>query len=155
MKTSIPIVVLMNLVFQTSFAQQDSTTLFENSKKTLHHPLASFNRLIEYDSVKYSTYGDPIIGNTYYTDKADSVKAIFEGTVVSILEIRGVYGVITKCGKYFMTYYGLNLPLVKKGDVIHKDHLLGILALVLNTSYQLELMISQNDRYLDPMKWIK
>lgn len=155
MKINISIFLLVQLLPLLLSAQVDSTTLFERSKKTLSHPLSSFKKLINYDSIKNKIQGDPIIGNTYYTDKEDSVRSIFEGTVIAVFRIQDEYAVVSKVGIYYITYSGLKMPFVKKGDVVKKHCFLGILARNQDRDCQLELLMSRGDKYLDPMKWIK
>ena len=155
MKRYITIISLVTLVPFFSKAQTDSSALFEKSKNKLSHPISSFKKLVNLESVKVNFGCSPNPGNTYYTDKEDTVNAIFEGTVISIFQLENQYGLTTKFGKYYITYFGLSKPVVKRGDYIKTRQHLATLMNNLGESFQLELIISTPTRNINPSYWLK
>jgi hypothetical protein len=47
---------------------------------------------------------------SYIAKNADSVRAIFEGKIVSVAEVGDSYFVMTNYGNYSIAYYGLSKP---------------------------------------------
>jgi len=145
-------IIVLNL---TGYGQSDSSLIFERAKKTLLHPVFNFNKLINSDSLNHQLGGCYEPGNIYYADEGETVKAIFEGKVVSIFELDKQYGLITKFGSYFIIYFGLTKPVAKKGDYIYTQQSLGKLIKIPSEECQLMLMISNPTKNIDPSKWLK
>ena len=155
MKTTILLVTVLISLHSLAQSRTDSTLLFESAKGTLSHPVNGFRKLVNYDSVKYG-FGCPHYpGNTYFLDHTDTARAIFEGKIVSVFNVGDVYAIITKFGKYYIVYSGLTKPSLSKGEYIHKNQPLGTLYDDGEYKYSLELMISKQDRYVDPMNWVR
>jgi len=61
--------------------------------------------------------------------------------------------VIIKTGKYFLTYVGFENLLVKKGDLVKKDQLLGKTAKYYDNSFNMEIYLFDSEKCLDPDEW--
>ena len=138
-----------------SLGQTDSSNIFEKSKQKLSHPLCSFKRLLNSTSDKFNLSICINPGYTYYAEKEETVHAIFEGTVISVFELDNQYGLTTKFGKYYITYFGLTKPIVEKGNYILTQQSLAKLNINPGADCQLDLFISTPDKNLDPIHWIK
>ncbi len=155
MKPLILLVTFLSSLDLLGQNQLDSTIIFEHSKK---NPLTSvrFTKLINYDSTKYGHGCPRYPGNTYYLDHTDTVRAIFEGRIIAIFKVVDVYAIMTEFGNYYITYSGLTMPTLCKGEYIQQNQSLGLLSY--NGShyeYFLELIISKDEKFVDPMDWLK
>ena len=138
-----------------SNGQVDSSAIFEKAKKQLSHPIQGFTRLINYDSLKFKRDACIEYRNIYYAGKDCAVNAIFEGKVVSVFQLGDIFGIITKFGKYFIVYFGLTKPIIKKDDYVLKDQFLSTLMADNDQEYELELRIVTEQKDFDPSWWIK
>jgi hypothetical protein len=150
-------IIVLFLFYHVSNGQPDSSRIFEKAKGTLSHPIESFKKLLNSDSLKDDSRNHYGISNFYYSDNADSVKAIYEGRVVAVVEISVSYAVITKFGDYFITYFGLTRPPIKKGEYVLKNQYIGNLINYDSGeySYELVLIMSHNEKEVDPSMWLK
>ncbi len=155
MKDYILLAYLIVLFPLPGHGQIDSTRLFEESRKQLPHPVTSFQQLSR-PGINQSFFGgDPAPGVIYHTNQAAPVLAIFEGKVISVFQADKMYGVITRFGGYFITYYGLSKPMVQKGEYIKGNQFLAKLAAGPERDFELQLIISTAKENLDPSPWLK
>lgn len=138
----------------------DSSAQFQKAKGSLNHPIKNFTKLSTYSLRQYCTDCDMLPKeNIYYLNKSDTVKAIYEGKIISVLDMDTYYAIMTKFGKYFIIYIGLEKPTLKKGDYIFQNQFLGMVcknSFNDDNEYLLRIRIL-NDKAdeLDPAIWIK
>ena len=106
--------LLVLIFFSSGFSansQIDSSKLFEMKKGTLPSPiLAPSNKL----KIEISKSSDSSYAASYQMDSSYKVIAIFDGLVITSEMVGWYYQVTTKYGNYFITYDGLQKPVVKK-----------------------------------------
>lgn len=75
------------------------------------------------------TYGRNVtVNNTGIKIRASNnapVHAIFNGTVLSVVNLTGAYAIIVQHGKYFSIYQNIGTPMVKRGQTVQTGHTLG------------------------------
>ena len=75
------------------------------------------------------TYGRNVtVNNTGIKIRAGNnapVQAIFNGTVLSVVNLTGAYAIIVQHGKYFSIYQNIGTPMVKRGQAVQTGHTLG------------------------------
>ena len=78
-------------------------------------------------------------------------KAVFEGEVLSVMNIGDASGVIIRVRKYFTTYSNLSTVSVTKGEKVATGQILGRVS----DGGQLEFWLADDKiRYLDPERWL-
>jgi len=93
---------------------------------------------------------------TFETEAGNPVKVVFDGEVVSILNIGNVQAVIVKHGKYFTTYSNLYSVSVAKGNQVRAGQVLGKVAEKSDNLGELEFAITEDSgKNLDPEKWLR
>jgi septal ring factor EnvC (AmiA/AmiB activator) len=139
-----------------SKAQIDSTLLFERSKGKLIYPLTKFSNIANpfCDTNRLFLCG-PNPGLTFTTDQRDSVLSIYDGQVSLISNIGKRHLVIIRFGSYFITYFGLNVPFVSRGDKVTVGQIIATVFQDDDNKGELDLMISHGDKLLDPKIWLE
>jgi len=100
--------------------------------------------------VMIETYGVDI-----RTSEGATVRAVFDGTVTSVLYIPGKGWVaIVNHGKYFSIYSGLANVIVKKGDAVHTKQTLGTIDKNDEGEPILDFEIWKGGNKIDPAPWI-
>ncbi|MCS3796679.1 murein hydrolase activator EnvC family protein [Niastella sp. OAS944] len=94
-------------------------------------------------------------GLTLETEPGATVKAIFEGEVVRIFDIEGAWSVIVRHGKYFSVYSNLQSVNVSRNQKIGADQLVGIAAKNTDGNGEIDFILMQEIKNLDPEKWLK
>ena len=93
---------------------------FEKNRGSLPWPVNAGRVAMGFGRQKYEgltvDYDNP--GITIEADAGNSVKAVFDGEVVSVISIGPVQGVIIRHGKYFTTYSNLSSVSVNKGSQV-------------------------------------
>jgi len=92
---------------------------------------------------------------SYQMDSSYVVIAIFDGLVETSEIVGSYYQVTTKYGNYFITYDGLEKPLVKKGNFVRAGQAISTVGNSLHDTYFFNLYISDTKKNLDPMLWLK
>lgn len=112
--------------------------------------------------IGYGTYSIPetkLKGNnpglTLETEEGSSVKAIFDGDVISVFDVDGESNVIVRHGKYFTTYGRLSSTSVSKGQKIKTGQVVGKASSNEDGNGEIEFLIMEENRKLDPALWIK
>jgi septal ring factor EnvC (AmiA/AmiB activator) len=112
--------------------------------------------------IGYGTYSIPetkLKGNnpglTLETDEGSSVKAIFDGDVISVFDVDGESNVIVRHGKYFTTYGRLSSTSVSKGQKVKIGQVVGRASSNEDGNGEIEFLIMEENRKLDPALWIK
>jgi len=130
---------------------------FEKNKGRLPWPVEKGNIKIHFGS--YKIEGTGIIGNnpglTLETDPGASVRAIFDGEVRAVFDVEGSTNVLIMHGKYFTTYGNLSAASVSKGQKINAGQVIGKAALNADGNGEIEFVLMQENRNLNPEPWIK
>lgn len=94
-------------------------------------------------------------GITIGTDIGSSVKAVFDGEVISINNIDDMQMVMIKHGRYFSTYINLSSVSIAKGQSIRTGQTIGKVAANLDGIGSIDLYISNDKNNLDPEVWLR
>ena len=112
--------------------------------------------------IGYGTYSIPetkLKGNnpglTLETEEGSSVKAIFDGDVISVFDVDGESNVIVRHGKYFTTYGRLSSTSVSKGQKVRTGQTVGRASSNEDGNGEIEFLLMEENRKLDPALWIK
>lgn len=131
---------------------------FEKNRGSLPWPIESGRVSMHYgpQSIEGTKVTYDNKGITIETDAGKSVKAVFDGEVVSVMSIGSVDAVVIQHGKYFTTYSNLESVGVSKGQQVKRGQSIGKVAEKGEGDGDLEFLIS-NDRYqyLNPESWLR
>jgi septal ring factor EnvC (AmiA/AmiB activator) len=130
---------------------------FENNKGRLPWPVEKGNVKIHFGT--YSIEGTRLRGNnpgiTLATEPGAVVRAVFEGEVSRIFDIDGNWSVLVRHGKYFTVYSNLSSVSVSKDQKVTSGQMLGRAATNDEGNGEIEFLLMQENRNLDPESWIK
>jgi septal ring factor EnvC (AmiA/AmiB activator) len=128
---------------------------FEDNKGRLPWPVEKASIKMHFGR---NQQGSVITNNpclTIETEPGANVKVIFEGEVVRIFDIEGAWSVIVRHGKYFSAYSNLQSVSVSRNQKIEADHVVGVVAKNTDGNGEIDFMISQEIKSLDPEKWLR
>ncbi|MBE7174082.1 MAG: peptidoglycan DD-metalloendopeptidase family protein [Williamsia sp.] len=145
-------------VFDDDPATRAMSDDFEKNRGSLPWPIESGRvsmhygpQTIEGTKVRYDNKGI-----TIESDAGKSVKAVFDGEVVTVMNIGSVDAVVVKHGKYFTTYSNLDGVSVSKGQQVKRGQTIGKVAEKDAGDGDLEFLISNDrDQYLNPEIWLR
>jgi septal ring factor EnvC (AmiA/AmiB activator) len=84
-----------------------------------------------------------------------SVRAVFEGTVVSVNDISGTYLVLIKHGEYFTAYSNLKTVSVSRGEKVATKQSIGSVATDPTTGEaSVTFEVIRGTDYMDPKSWL-
>jgi septal ring factor EnvC (AmiA/AmiB activator) len=130
---------------------------FESNKGRLPWPVEKGNVKIHFGT--YSIEGTKLRGNnpgiTLATEPGAVVKAVFEGEVSRIFDIDGNWSVLVRHGKYFTVYSNLSSVSVSKDQKVTGGQMLGRAAANDEGNGEIEFLLMQENRNLDPESWIR
>jgi septal ring factor EnvC (AmiA/AmiB activator) len=130
---------------------------FESNKGRLPWPVEKGNVKIHFGT--YSIEGTKLRGNnpgiTLATEAGAVVKAVFEGEVSRIFDIDGNWSVLVRHGKYFTVYSNLSSVSVAKDQKVTSGQMLGRAAVNDEGNGEIEFLLMQENRNLDPESWIR
>jgi septal ring factor EnvC (AmiA/AmiB activator) len=130
---------------------------FESNKGRLPWPVEKGNVKIHFGT--YSIEGTKLRGNnpgiTLATEPGAVVRAVFEGEVSRIFDIDGNWSVLVRHGKYFTVYSNLSSVSVSKDQKISGGTMLGRAAANDDGNGEIEFLLMQENRNLDPESWIR
>jgi len=130
---------------------------FEKNRGKLPWPVEKGNIKIHYGM--YEIPNTKIRGNnpglTLETEDGGVVKSIFEGEVSRIFDIEGNWSVLLRHGKYFTVYSNLSSVSVAKDQKIKAGQMLGRAGANADGNGEIEFLLMQENRNLDPEAWIK
>lgn len=130
---------------------------FEKNRGKLPWPVEKGHIKIGYGN--YSIPGTKLTGNnpglTLETEQGSSVKAIFDGDVISVFDVDGESNVIVRHGKYFTTYGRLSSTSVSKGTKVKAGQVVGRASSNEDGNGEIEFLIMEENRKLDPAIWIR
>lgn len=102
---------------------------FENNRGSLPWPVEKGYITSRFGIVKVDQATDNHTGIKFQTTEGASVRAVFNGTVKSILPIQGKYYVIVNHGEYFTVYENLKSVSVSRGTIVTTKQSIGVAAL--------------------------
>jgi septal ring factor EnvC (AmiA/AmiB activator) len=130
---------------------------FEKNKGKLPWPIERGNIKIPFGN--YSIAGTKLFGNnpglTLETDENSSVRAIFDGEVVSVFDVEGEWNVLIRHGKYFTTYGNLASTGVAKGRKVKAGDIIGKAGSNPDGNGEIEFLLLLENKNLDPAGWIR
>jgi septal ring factor EnvC (AmiA/AmiB activator) len=130
---------------------------FESNKGRLPWPVEKGNVKIHFGT--YSIEGTKLRGNnpgiTLSTEQGAVVRNVFEGEVSRIFDIDGNWSVLVRHGKYFTVYSNLSSVSVSKDQKISAGTMLGRAAANDDGNGEIEFLLMQENRNLDPESWIR
>lgn len=130
---------------------------FEKNRGKLPWPIDKGNIKINFGS--YSIPGTKLRGSnpglTLETDQGSSVKAIFDGEVVSVFDVEGESNVLIRHGKYFTTYGNLSSASVSKGAKVKSGQVIGTAGSNADGNGEIEFLLLLENKNLDPAVWIR
>ncbi|AEW03220.1 hypothetical protein A4D02_04215 [Niastella koreensis] len=130
---------------------------FESNRGRLPWPVEKGNVKIHFGT--YSIEGTKLRGNnpgiTLATEPGAVVKAVFEGEVSRIFDIDGNWSVLVRHGKYFTVYSNLSSVSVAKDQKVTSGQMLGRAAANDDGNGEIEFLLMQENRNLDPESWIR
>lgn len=130
---------------------------FEKNKGKLPWPIEKGNIKIPFGN--YSITGTKLFGNnpglTMETDENSSVRAIFDGEVVSVFDVEGESNVLIRHGKYFTTYGNLSNAAVRKGAKVKAGDVIGSAGSNADGNGEIEFLLLLENKNLDPATWIR
>jgi len=133
------------------------TGSFENNRGRLPWPVEKGNVKIHFGT--YSIEGTKLRGNnpgiTLATEPGAVIKAVFEGEVSRIFDIDGNWSVLIRHGKYFTVYSNLSSVSVSKDQKVTSGQMLGRAAVNDDGNGEIEFLLMQENRNLDPESWIR
>lgn len=130
---------------------------FETSKGRLPFPVD--NGYIKTGFGSYNVPGTSLKGYQEWITIAapinTSVKAVFEGVVVSVSEIGANITVTLRHGKYFTLYSNLSGVNVSKGQQVKAGQQLGRVAEDLEGEGSIEFILTREFQNLNPQQWLR
>lgn len=130
---------------------------FEKNRGKLPWPVEKGHIKIGYGT--YAIEDTKLKGNnpglTLETEQGASVKAIFDGDVISVFDVDGESNVIVRHGKYFTTYGRLSSTSVSKGQKVKTGQVVGRASSNEDGNGEIEFLIMEENRKLDPAQWIR
>lgn len=130
---------------------------FEKNKGKLPWPIDKGNIKIRFGT--YSIEGTKLRGNnpglTMETEARAAVKAVYEGEVSRIFDIEGNWTVLVRHGKYFTVYSNLSGVSVQKDQHVTAGQMIGRAAVNNDGNGEIEFLLMQENRNLDPETWIR
>jgi septal ring factor EnvC (AmiA/AmiB activator) len=94
-------------------------------------------------------------GLTLETEKGATVKAVFEGDVTAIFPVERTWTVMVRHGKYFTVYGSLATVNVTRNQKVSAGQVLGAAAANDNGYGELEIILMQERKNIDPAKWLR
>lgn len=84
-----------------------------------------------------------------------SVKACFDGEVMSVYDIGGMTAITIKHGKYFTTYSNLSSANVSKGQQVKTGQLIGKVGENLDGDGELNFILVRELQFINPTGWLR
>lgn len=130
---------------------------FESSKGRLPFPVD--NGYVKIGFGSYTVPGTTIKGYQEFITIASpvgtTVKAVFDGEVVSVAEIGTQMTVTIRHGKYFTLYSNLSSISVSKGQNIKAGQSLGRVATDMDGEGSIEFILTKEFQNLNPQSWLR
>ncbi len=136
---------------------------FENNRRKLPWPVSKGDITGQFGrhKIEGTRLFEDNIGVYIQTSIGSPVKAVYEGTVLSVHNIGGASAVTIRHGKYLTTYYNLIAVSVGKDQEIKLGQVIGKAAEsededgIGKVLFVVTVLVGNNPKYLDPEDWIK
>ncbi len=136
------------------FSQENKDSLFLKSKGTWNYPIYSVLKIDTWQDRKHMLdLYDNSKGVIFFSDKSMAVRAVHSGRVIISAEIDNEFMVITRYGDYFVGYFSIIAPVVKKGDNIKAGDVIGNCGKNLDGDYNIEILLYSQREELDAAEW--
>lgn len=130
---------------------------FEVNKGKLPFPVDNGFVSIAYGP--YTIPGTNIKGSqdfiTIASPPGTTVKACFDGEVVSVFDVGGMTAVTLRHGKYFTTYSNLAAVNVSKGQSVKTGQSIGRVGTNLDGDGQLDFIMTKENQFMNPASWLR
>lgn len=130
---------------------------FETNKGKLPFPVD--NGYVSINFGPYTIPGTTIKGSqdfiTIASPAGSTVKACFEGEVVSVFDVGGNTAVMIKHGKYFTTYSNLSSASVSKGQNVKTGQTIGRVGTNLDGDGELNFVLARENQMINPAPWLR
>lgn len=130
---------------------------FETNKGRLPFPVD--NGYVSINFGPYTIPGTTIKGSqdfiTIASPAGTTVKACFEGEVVSVFDVGGNTAVMIKHGKYFTTYSNLSSASVSKGQNVKTGQAIGRVGTNLDGDGELNFVLARENQMINPAPWLR
>ena len=150
------VIIIFPLLFTSiSFGQKKENKIFEASKGRWATPIKNYKKIYDNEQMKRSTACSFDSSLRIITDSAYKVYSVHKGLVVLLTALDSLkYLVLVKFGDYYVSYFPLLNPIVKKGDMINAGKEIGMLAKDLDDKFILEIGLSFKLKDLCAKNWI-
>ena len=130
---------------------------FEQNRRNLPWPVGAGTIISHYgrNKIEGTSLFEDNSGVTIATQPGASVKAVFEGVVVSVFDILGSQNVMIKHGKYFTTYHNLAGVTVGKGEQVKMGQAIGKAGVNDDGDGEITFVVTQESKFMDPELWLK
>ena len=118
-------VIIFYSIALAGVSQSSQNLKFEKSKGHWPFPVKSFSKYTVSPDNKLDRCQVGSTGITFFVDKVDSVKAVYEGKVIAVFSLIDGFAILTKFGDYFIAYSNVDNPTVKKDDYIFQGQYIG------------------------------
>ncbi len=92
---------------------------------------------------------------TISSPAGSSVKACFDGEVVSVFDVGGMSAVMIKHGKYFTTYSNLSSVNVNKGQEVKTNQVIGRVGTNIDGDGELNFILARENQMINPTSWLR
>ncbi len=92
---------------------------------------------------------------TISSPAGSSVKACFDGEVVSVFDVGGMSAVMIKHGKYFTTYSNLSSVNVSKGQAVKTNQVIGRVGTNIDGDGELNFILARENHMINPTSWLR
>jgi len=150
---AIAVFLIFEQFFTVSFAQKSQNSQFEKSKGKLPFPVCTVYRHNAISCKKCDIIPSPY-SITFSTDSAAEVRAIYDGIIVRIFSLEDDYAVVTKFGDYYITYYPLTDPVLKRGDLVLCGQPISRIGSS-DDAPVVNIVMSKTTTFIDPYRWFK
>lgn len=96
----------------------------------------------------------PNMGTNYTGQAGAQARAVFEGTVVAVFNLSGMYNIIVSHGDYMSVYCYLSSASVHRGQKVSTKQILGNVARDASGNCTLQVQIRKQKEKLNPESWI-
>lgn len=137
--------------------EKNLNTSFVNNKGLLPWPVAKGAKVSDFGSYPHPDVPSVMIENRgidILTEAGTPVRAVFQGEVITVMEIMGTKVVIIRHGEYLSVYQNLTGISVKKGDKVSTKQTIGTVAKNSSNTYELHFEICKNETPLNPNSWL-
>jgi hypothetical protein len=141
------------LLFGSVVYGQKENVVFEATKGKWHFPIPNVQSI---DTMMRDCFGIPANSSILelMSNNPQEIRAIQPGLVKVVTTLQGVYMVLTKSGEYFLVYYGIANPGVKKGDFIQEGDVIGTMSKEEEEkTYKLTLMLLKGSNTININRW--